>query len=41
MRQETERVITFMKVHDYADPAGRLTGAIASIEEKPGKPVKK
>ena len=41
MRQKTERVITFMKVDDYADRAGRLTGAIASIEGKLGKPVKK
>ena len=29
MRQKTERVITFMKVDDYADRAGRLAGAIA------------
>jgi uncharacterized protein (TIGR00106 family) len=41
MRQKTERVITFMKVDDYADRAGRLAGAIASIEGKLGKPVKK
>ena len=41
MRQKTERVITFMKVDDYAEHAGRLPGAIASIEEKLGKPVKK
>ncbi len=41
MRQKTERVITSMKVDDYADRAGRLTGAIASIEGKLGKPVKK
>jgi uncharacterized protein YqgV (UPF0045/DUF77 family) len=40
-RQKTERVITFMKVDDYADLAGRLAGAIASIEGKLGKPVKK
>lgn len=41
MRQKTERVITFMKVDDYADRAGRLTGAVVSIEGKLGKPVKK
>jgi len=41
MRQKTERVITSMKVDDFADRAGRLTGAIASIEGKLGKPVKK
>jgi hypothetical protein len=26
MRQKTERVITFIKIDDYADHAGRLTG---------------
>jgi uncharacterized protein (TIGR00106 family) len=41
MRKKTERVITFMKVDDYADRAGRLSGAITSIEEKFGKPLKK
>ena len=41
MRLKTERVVTFMKVDDYADRTGRLAGAIASIEEKFGKPVKK
>jgi len=41
MRQKTERVITFMKLDDYADRTGRLTGAIASVKGKFGKPVKK
>jgi uncharacterized protein YqgV (UPF0045/DUF77 family) len=41
MRQKTERVITCMKVDDYADRAARLTGAISSIQGKLGKPVKK
>jgi uncharacterized protein (TIGR00106 family) len=41
MRKKTERVITFMKVDDYADRTGRLMGAIASVEGKLGKPVKK
>jgi hypothetical protein len=40
IRQKTERVITFVKIDDFADHAGRLTGAIASIEAKLGKPVK-
>jgi hypothetical protein len=40
MRQKTGRVITFMKIDDYGDRAGRLTGAIACIEGKLGKPVK-
>jgi hypothetical protein len=30
-----------MKVDDYADRSGRLMGAIASVEGKLGKPVKK
>lgn len=41
MRKKTERVITFMKLDDYADRTGRLTGAIASVEGKLGRPVKK
>ncbi len=41
MRQKTDRVITFMKIDDYADRSGRLNGAIASVEGKLGKPVKK
>jgi uncharacterized protein YqgV (UPF0045/DUF77 family) len=41
MGQKTERVITCMKVDDYDDRAARLTRAIASIEGKLGKPVKK
>lgn len=41
MRKKTERVITFMKLDDYADRTGRLTGAVASVEGKLGRPVKK
>ena len=41
MRKKTERVITFMKLDDYADRTGRLTGAIASVEGKLGRSVKK
>jgi uncharacterized protein (TIGR00106 family) len=41
MRRKTERVITLMKVDDYEDHAGRLTRAIASVEAKVGKPVRK
>ena len=41
MRKKTERVITFMKVDDYAERTGRLTGAIVSVEGKLGRPVKK
>jgi len=41
MRKKTERVVTLMKVDDYAERTGRLTAAVASVEGKIGKPVKK
>ncbi len=41
MRKKTERVVTFMKVDDYAGRTGRLTAAISSVETKLGRPVKK
>jgi len=41
MRKKTERVITFMKLDDYGDRTGMLTEAIASIEGKLGRSVKK
>ena len=41
MRKKTERVITLMKVDDYADGRGRLTAAVESVEEKLGKALKK
>ena len=41
MRKKTERVITLMKVDDYADRRGRLTAAVESVEEKLGKALKK
>jgi uncharacterized protein (TIGR00106 family) len=41
MRTKTERVVTFMKVDDYAEHTGRLTAAVASVEKKVGKPLKK
>ena len=41
MRKKTERVITFMKIDDYADRTGRLTEAVGSVERKIGRPVKK
>ena len=41
MRKKTERVVTFMKVDDYAEHTGRLTAAVASVEKKVGKPLKK
>jgi uncharacterized protein (TIGR00106 family) len=41
MRKKTERVITFMKLDDYGDRTGKLTEAIASIEGKLGRSVKK
>jgi uncharacterized protein (TIGR00106 family) len=41
MRNKTERVITLMKIDDYAERSGRLAAAVASVEAKVGKPVKK
>jgi uncharacterized protein (TIGR00106 family) len=41
MRKKTERVVTFMKLDDYGERTGRLTGAIASVEAKVGKAVKR
>lgn len=41
MREKTERVVTFMKVDDYAERTGRLTAAVASVETKVGRAVKK
>jgi uncharacterized protein (TIGR00106 family) len=41
MRKRTEPVVTFMNVDDYAERTGRLTAAVASVETKFGRPVKK
>jgi uncharacterized protein (TIGR00106 family) len=41
MRKKTERLVTFMKIDDYAERTGRLTAAVTSVETKVGKPVKK
>ena len=41
MRKKTDRVVTLMKVDDYEQRSGRLTAAVASIEQKVGKPLKK
>ncbi len=41
MRKKTERVVTFMKVDDYADRTGRLVATVESVEKKLGKAVKK
>jgi len=41
MRKKTERVVTFMKLDDYAERTGRLTAAVASVEKKVGKTLKK
>jgi len=41
MRAKTERVITLMKLDDYEDRMERLTAAVASVEQKLGKPVRK
>jgi uncharacterized protein (TIGR00106 family) len=41
MRKETERVVTFMKIDDYAERTRRLTAAVASVEKEVGKALKK
>ncbi len=34
MRKRTKRVITFMKVDDYDERTGRLTGMLESVEKR-------
>ncbi len=41
MRKRTERVVTFLKVDDYADHVGCLKAALESVEQKAGRPLKK
>ncbi len=41
MRKKTERVVTFLKIHDYGDRTRRLAGAVASVENKVGKALTK
>ena len=41
MRKKTERVITLMKVDDYANRIGRLTAAVESVEKKAGVAINK
>ncbi len=41
MRKRTERVVTFLKVDDYGDHAGRLKAAVESVEQKAGKRLRK
>ena len=41
MLRKTERVITLMKIDDYAGRTGRLAAAVASVEKKVGKALKK
>ena len=41
MRKKTERVITLMKVDDYAERIGRLTAAVESVEKKAGVAINK
>jgi uncharacterized protein YqgV (UPF0045/DUF77 family) len=38
---KTERVTTVMKLDDYEDRTGRLTAAVASVEAKVAKPVRR
>ncbi|MFZ0736726.1 MAG: hypothetical protein WBL70_00615 [Candidatus Acidiferrales bacterium] len=41
MRSKTERVITLMKLDDCEDRTGRLTAAVASVDAKVGKLVRR
>ncbi len=41
MREKTERVLTLMKIDDYADRTHRITRAVEAIEQAVGQPVKK
>jgi len=41
MLLKTERVITLIKIDEYAERTGRLAAAVASVEKKVGKALKK
>jgi uncharacterized protein (TIGR00106 family) len=41
MRKRTDRVVTLVKIDDYGGRTGRLSQAVASVEQKAGKPLKK
>jgi uncharacterized protein (TIGR00106 family) len=41
MRKRTERVVTLIKIDDYGERTGRLAEAVASVEQKAGKRLKK
>ncbi len=40
-RRHSRRVITTIKIDDYAERTGRLTAMVKSVENKVGKPLKK
>ncbi len=41
MRKKTERVVTLIKIDDYGERTGRLAHAVAAVEQKAGKQLKK
>jgi uncharacterized protein (TIGR00106 family) len=41
MREKTDRVITLIKLDDYAGRTGRIAAAVESVAEKAGKPLRK
>jgi uncharacterized protein (TIGR00106 family) len=41
MRKKSRRVMTSIKIDDYAERTGRLTTMVKSVENKVGKPLKK
>ncbi|HVB98170.1 MAG TPA: MTH1187 family thiamine-binding protein [Candidatus Dormibacteraeota bacterium] len=41
IRKKTARVVTTIKIDDYAERTGRLAAMVKSVENKVGKPLKK
>lgn len=41
MRKKTSRVVTTIKIDDYAERTGRLSAMVKSVESKAGKTLKK
>jgi uncharacterized protein (TIGR00106 family) len=41
MREKTERVLTFMKIDDYAGRTQRITRAVQAVEQAVGQLIKK
>lgn len=41
VRQDSERVLTFMRLDDYGERTGEIAGAVTRVEQKLGRSVKK